>query len=385
MARLMDLEGILRGRELPPGVLLRGLPPPALRADHLVRQVMALANSDLGGQRALVFGVESGAGGAMVVAGLEPADVALLGAHRDACVAHIEPALDLTLVTGTGGGRTVAALVLGDCTDPPYVIGERAPSPLRAGECWLFDTNRMRYASRADLDAMYATRRQRRAPPVLVGLGDDPGCELLEVVIPAVGAPPSRMAAAKLRAAIAARRSAAAVIGHDDSRLARLAHARIFGADAPYRPEGIDTLVRALRAVPESFRDADRHYRLEQCAVRLDLNVLNRGATPLAGAVLELLVPAVAGLDVVSQPCPAPGQPPPDDAYPEVRRERSRYRVRSALGTLDPGVPTAAFATPLRLLAGTELAGRKVALRYTLTAVGLNPPREGRVRLRFRR
>jgi hypothetical protein len=243
----------------------------------------------------------------------------------------------------------------------------------------------MRYASRADLDAMYATRRQRRAPLVLVGLGDDPGCELLEVVIPPAGRLPSRSAAAKLRAAIAARRSAAAVIGHDDSRLARLAHARIFGADAPYRPEGIDTLVRALRAVPESFRDADRHYRLEQCAVRLDLSILNRSATPLAGAVLELLVPVVAGLDVVTVPCPAPGESPPDEAYPEVRREPGRYRVRSVLGTLDPEIPIAAFATPLRLLADPGLDGQKIALRYTLTAEGLHPPREGRVRLRFRR
>ena len=144
VCRPMDFELLSRRETLPAGILLRGVPAPAARQDHVVRQVMALANADLTGPRALVFGIEPGAAGALAVSGLTEADVTLLESHRSACVAAVEPALDLALVRGVLGGRTVAALELGHCANPPYVLGERALAPLRAGECWLFDAHGLR-------------------------------------------------------------------------------------------------------------------------------------------------------------------------------------------------------------------------------------------------
>jgi hypothetical protein len=256
---------------------------------------------------------------------------------------------------------------------------------LRAGECWLFDAQGMRPASRADLDDMYATRRQRRGEAVLVGIGEDPRCELLDVKVPDASMPPSRAAALKLKSAIAAKETAAAIMGREDTDMARLAHARIFGADMPFRQRGLDTLVRALEAVPDDYREADLHYRFERQAIHLNFCILNGRAQALTGAAIEVTLPAVAGLAVASRLYPPPGETATEDRpYPEVRRGRDCFRVRCSLGELLPGHPSRVFATPLRVAVDRSLLGQKIAIRYSLVADDLESPRRGRLRVRFR-
>ena len=55
---MSELAELLSHQPLPGGVLLRGLPVADGREDHLIRQVMALANSDSASSRCLVFGAE---------------------------------------------------------------------------------------------------------------------------------------------------------------------------------------------------------------------------------------------------------------------------------------------------------------------------------------
>ncbi len=232
---------------------------------------------------------------------------------------------------------------------------------------------------------MYATRRQRREQPVQVGIGEDPCCEIADLKIPAVSMLPSCAAALKLKSAIAARKTAAAVMGRDDTAMARLAHARIFGAEAPFRQHGLDTLRRAMETAPDDYREADLHHRFEQQAILLDFCVLNARAETLAGVVIEFILPALAGLEVASRVYPRPGETiAAAQKYPEVHRDPDCFRIRSCLGVLSPGCVARAFATPLRLAVDRKLIGQKIAIRYSLVAQGLDPPRAGRLRVRFR-
>ena len=382
---MLAIEELLHHQPLPGGVLLRGIPAADGREDHLIRQVMALANADLAENRCLVFGVEHGVGGTVAVVGLSDEDLARLETQRQACLDTIEPALDLALVTEQVSGQTVAALMIGNCSNPPYVAGEGAAAPLRAGECWLFDAQGLRPASRADLDGMYATRRHRRQPLAIVGIGEDPSCDFLEVKVPDAPNPPSRAATLKLQSAITAKKAAAAIIGRDDTGMARLAHARIFGADMPFRKRGLDTLVRALRAVPDDYLEADLHYRFEERAVQLNFSIRNCSAQALQGASLEFKLPVLKGLAVATRLYPGPGDVALDDPlYPEVHTGPDCIRVRYAMGEVAAGITAAVFATPLRLAVDRMLIGQKIAIYYSLAADGLEVPLRGRLRLRFR-
>jgi hypothetical protein len=382
---MSDLAELLRQQPLPAGVLLRGLPVADGRETNLIRQVMALANSESAGSRCLVFGVEQGAAGTVAVIGLCDADVARLNEQRGLCMDAIEPALDLRVVTAVIAGRTVAALLLDSWSNPPYVAGSASPGDLRAGECWLFDAQGLRPAARADLDDMYATRRQRREQVVLVGIGDDPRSEILEVRVPDTSKLPSRVATRKLSAAVKARAIAAAIVGRDDTAMARLAHLRIFGADEPFRQDGPTTLKRALKEVPDEYREADLYYRFEERAVRVNLALMSNCDEALRSAVLEVTFPVVPGLEIATGPYrPSGPSAEVERGYPDVRREKDCIQVRATLGRLAPGSTLQAFRTPLRLAVDRSLVGQKIALRYTLAAEGLLPPRQGRLRIRFR-
>ncbi len=384
-APMSELAELLSHQPLPGGVLLRGLPVADGREDHLIRQVMALANSDSASSRCLVFGAEQGAAGTVAVIGLCDADVARLTAQLRLCINAIEPALDVRVVTAVVTGKTVAALVIDNSSNPPYVAGPASPGDLRAGECWLFDEQGLRPAARADLDNMYATRRQRQQQIVLIGIGDDPRNEILEVQVPDNSKLPSRVATLKLSAAVKAQAIAAAIVGRDDTAMARLAHLRIFGADEPFRQDGPTTLKRALKEVPDEYREADLYYRFEERAVRMNLSVMNNCAEVLRSAILDLTFPVVAGLEFATQLCGPSGQSSNmKRAYPEVRQEKDCIRVRASLGDLAPGSTTRAFPAALRLAVDRSLVGQKIALRYILDAEGLLAPRQGRLRIKLR-
>jgi hypothetical protein len=344
---------------------------------------MALANADLSGNRCLLFGVEQGPGGVPSLIGVGEADCRRLRAQLELCRDGIEPPLDLELVTCDTRGRLVAALVIVNCGNPPYVAGDGAPAPLRVGECWLFDAQGMRPATRADLDGMYATRRRRRQL-VRVGIGEDPQCDLLEVRVPDASRLPSQAAAMKLQSAIAAKRAAAEVMGSDDTDIERLTHARIYGADVPFRHNGLDTLRRALRSVADDYGEADLHYRFEERAVRVNFCVMNAGTDALSDAAIEITIPAVPGLAVATDLyLPAGESATAAAAYPDVRRKADCYLARSSLGELRPGRLINAFATPLRVAVDRRLVGQKVAVHYSLVAADLKSPCRGRLRLKF--
>jgi len=374
MTRLGDL---LKIKPVPAGIVLQRLAFGTSEEDMLVRQVIALANADVSGPRCLIFGAERNAAGRVSVCGIPTDDVQQVERQRLTCLDAIEPAPDLRLVTGKLAGRQLVALVLEDCRNPPYLASGRGPAALRAGECWLAHAHGMRTATRSDLDLMYARRKPLQDQQILVGLGTDPLCRTGELPVPRANSAPSRIASRKLRSAIAARKTVSSVMGHDDTALARLVDARIFGADFPHKQQGMNTLVMSLRAVADDYRNEDLRYRFEEAAARLNLCIRNDSAQPLRDAVIEVTLPLARGLEVAEQFF---GPAEEQRFYPEVFRKGNVICARAPLGTLLPGRATTAFGTALRLSIDERLIGRKVAVHYVLTASNLAQAVQGRLK-----
>ncbi len=382
---MIDITKLLVSGAVPPGLVLRPLPAGAGQEWHLVRQVQALANAAIEGQRGIVFGVEHGAGGQPVVVGLSSEQCVAIERQRDLIATALDPAPVLTLVLAEIGSQRVMALLLTDNDNPPYVTNAEAPAPLRVGECWLFADNVLRAATRSDLDAMYATRRQRRGPLILVGLGDDPRCESLDLRVPDYGAPPSVTFASKLQAAIAARQTVAAEMGREDTAMARLVDARVFGPDARYDARGLETLRQSLLTAPADHREADLYHRCERAAVQLNLSLCAAGDRPLQQVTIELTVPELPGFAVVPRLVAPPGVVADQRGYPEVQPGKGCVKVRSTLRELQPGRTVAAFRMPLRLAVTPAFAGQKIAIRYALAADQRPIRQDGRLRIRFSR
>jgi hypothetical protein len=382
----MEFEELLRLHT--PGIGFRAATRLGDDAAQLLREYIGLANGEFDGPRGIVFGAECGQDGHLYVFGLDDQPLAEIQELHKLLAEAIEPQPEFDLRTGDIGGRRIAALLIRSFGDPPYIAGDHAPSPMRRGECWVKEGDCLREAHRSDLDRMYAGKVSRGSRQVQVGLGDDPTRTVLEVDVPAPGPMPSETAMAKLREALAARKAAAAMMARDDSRLARLDHARIYGADVPYEQRDVSTLVQALGSAREDYREADLHCRFETRAVRLNFAIRNQSDEALPGAAFEATLPLAAGIAVASRLYSSPdGTSVAGDGngYPEVRTERDCIRVRTSLGSLPRGAIVPAFGNALRLSIDPRLRGQKMAVRYTLVAQDLAEPLRGRLKVKFSR
>jgi hypothetical protein len=311
--------------------------------------------------------------------------VALLGRELSGM---IEPHLAVTTVVTEIQGRRIAAFEISGCANPPYVLCNAVAAELRTGACWVQDEDGLRPARRADLDRMY--QRRGKSAAVTVGLGEDPDCQQWCMNVPDTSDPPSRRAQRKLTLAIDAKKTAAKLNCDEDTAMARLAHARIFGIDEPYIKRGIETLVQSYNASTDEFRDEDEFYFCEQQAVKLNFAIRNLQVMPLEDASLELILPSVRNFLVSERLYRSPSDPGSLVeqrlmGYPDVQLLDDAVRVQADLGRLEPGRSQTVFETSLRVAVSPSMRGRKVAIKFRLSAKGLEDPVSGRLKIIFNR
>jgi len=276
----MLLEKILNHPADAPNVIFRAHVYGVDKQEDLVRQVMALANLTHVETRYIVFGIERKHGCDDVI-GLTEEDLQAIKIQNRLLAKVIEPEIQLIPIFTTVRGKTVGALEISACDNPPYVVKDDMSDRLRRGECWVVGDSGMRPAVRQDLDRMYAQKSNSASSHITVGLGEDLGCQLMEVQIPDRSGLPSREAGKKLRQAIQSKRSTRKMLGTDDTAIARLVHARIHGPDLPFNPSGTQTLIQGFHRSKEEYREADEYYLYEECAVKLNLVIRNDSSLPL--------------------------------------------------------------------------------------------------------
>lgn len=386
---VMLLEKILAQAPDAPSLLLRRDVYAEDDYPALIRDVLAAANADAGSTRHVLFGVQA-MGGRIHVHGLESDALDRFQELSRGLAELIEPDIQLTPILAEAHGKPVAALQVSGCANPPYTLRKGVAEDMRTGACWVQAGGDLRPARRADLERIYARRAAVPAVPVEIGLNQDPGCLQIQLDVPDTYRPPSQRARAKLLSAINANKAAAGMLGGEDTGLARLAHARIFGADEPFVRRGVDTLVEQYNCTTDEYSDADNYYYYEQQAVKLDFTVRNNEPDALDGVEVELNLPQVPGFQVAERLYFDPAGEGSEiesrlAGYPEVDKGVGRATVNVKLGSLAPGVAQPLFEKRLRLHVGPEMCGMKVAIKYQLTASGLAKPIRGRLKLVFRK
>lgn len=384
----MLLEPLLDQPADSPHILFRLEPYGSPRREQLIRDIIGLANAAFDVPRYIVFGAD-GHTGSPGRRGLSEAELETVKADVREASRLIEPELQLAPVYSRIEGKFFAAVEIHACDNPPYVVKEDFSRRLRRGECWVRTGVHSRPVKRADLDRMYAQKAAVSKPKVQVGLSGDPAREVLELDMPDTGSPPSLQAMEKLRQSIEAKQ-AARQLNRDDTDVARLVHTRLYGADQPFVPRGMDTLVDGLSSVEDEYREADLYYFYEQQAIKLNLTVSNGCDHALEGAAIELSIPRTEDFDVAEHLVAGPAATASNlekelAGYPQVHKKGNVITVRASLGDIPPGARLPVFECPLRLAVGPKMKGQKVAIRYALVAQGLGMPCRGRLKLKFRR
>ena len=173
--------------------------------------------------------------------------------------------------------------------------------------------------------------------------------------------------------------------------MARLTHARLFGADDPYVDRSPDQLVQEMQELRHKFREQDGHFLYESRSERVQIVVYNQGDEPIIDASLSLVMPNHNEFYVADTLPRVPSKDgfadrTPDEiaAYPSVVLSDDSVQVTCKIGDIPVSEPVDVFISPLRVCAGADLKGKRFGIRYSLHGQNLRSPASGKLRLLFR-
>jgi hypothetical protein len=145
-----------------------------------------------------------------------------------------------------------------------------------------------------------------------------------------------------------------------------------------------------MREIRQHYRNQDEHYLFEQNSEELQFVVYNQGEDVIHDASLSLVMPNHAAFYVANrlpklfQDENFVDRTPAEQAdYPSVSLSDDSIQVSGKLGDIESGELMEIFATPLRICAGSDLAGRRFGVQYSLFAKNLRAPARGKLRLLF--
>ena len=355
-----------------------------------LRDVLAIANASIDGNRYIIAGVDFDAKGRRRVAAVDDSDFSGKPAYESLANEHIEPPIRIRYQPVTVDGEQVGVFEIGDCQDRPYMMRVDHSELLRRGDAYMRVNDSAVKMGRRQLQSLFEKqfRDSVSATSVEIGFPGDIIHKDLRVKTRNLSKRPSAVAGAKLSQLLEARSPEHGAT--TNSMLARLTHARLFGSDEPYENKSTDVIVSELRQIKDQYYDHDQDYLFEKNRDELQLVVLNHSDEALRSAALTLVMPKHEAFNIAAELplLPQDGgfvdrSPAEQSAYPVVNLRDEAVHVAVDLGDIEPEQPIEAFALPLRICVDDDLKGRRVGIQYTLTARNLRAPAKGKLRLLF--
>lgn len=164
------------------------------------------------------------------------------------------------------------------------------------------------------------------------------------------------------------------MLGRTETQLARLMHARLFGADAVYESHGEESLRARIVGTAAEYADADAHYEFELRAHPLRVLISNGNDAVLHAVRVTLTLPRIDGVSVAERRYPASDAPPTDEGYPLVHAKRRTIEIRADVDVVTRNSTVPAFRHAPRLCVREAAAGRTIPLDYALHARELREP-----------
>jgi hypothetical protein len=355
-----------------------------------LRDVLALANASVEGNRYIVVGVDLDEKGRKRTQPVRTEDFSGKPSYQSLANEFIEPPVRIRYKPVSIDGTRIGVFEIGDCQDRPYMMRVDYSETLRRGDAYKRVNNAVIKMGRRQLMELFEDkfRDSVSAGDIEVGFPGEiihkdlaiPTCDLSQM--------PSALASNKLQEMLNVR----SMSGNSGSTtmVARLTHARLFGAADPYVERSPEDIMVELNQIRSKYRDQDNHFLFHECAERLQLVVYNQGEDPIIDASLSLALPNHNSFYVADK---LPKRPThnsfvdrtPDEIanYPTVTLKDDAVNITAKIGDIAPGEPVEIFLSPLLLCVGDELSGRRFGIRYALHGQNLRAPAKGQLKLRF--
>jgi hypothetical protein len=355
-----------------------------------LRDVLALANASIHGNRYIVTGLSLDEKGQKRAHSIDPDDFSGDPPYQSIVADYIEPPLRITYRSLTLQGKRVGVYEIGDCQDRPYMMRIDHSELLRRGDAYIRMNDTVVKMGRRQLQDLFA-RKFREAIPadnIEIGFPGEIIHKNLQIETADLSQLPSTLASAKLKQLMdiqeRVKNSGSTTV------MARLTHARLFGSDSPYEDRNAEELADEMSQIKQKHESEDQHFLFESKMKNLQLVVLNQGEEPVEDAALTLVMPNHDSFHIA---CQLPKRPKDDafvdrsaaekSTYPSVNIKDDAVHVSNNLGEIPTGALVQVFEAPLRICVGSDLRGRKLGIKYSLFGSNLQRPAKGKLRLLF--
>jgi hypothetical protein len=353
--------------------------------------VLALANASVEGNRYIVIGVHFDPKGRKCAVPVDAEDFSGKPSYQALANEYIEPPIRIRYKPVSLSGTRVGVFEIGDCQDRPYMMRIDYSEKLRRGDAYKRVKNATIKMGRRQLQELFEQkfRDSVSAGDIEVGFPGEiihkecvmPTCDLSQM--------PSALALRKLEQMLKIRN--ASTNSGSTTMVARLTHARLYGAEDPYVDRSPEDIMVELGQIRDKYRDEDNHYLFNERVQELQMVVYNQGEEPINDASLTVALPNHNAF-YVADTLPKRllherfvNRTPDEIAlFPSVMLKDDSVQVTSKIGDIPAGEPVELFGSPLLLCIGNELRGRRFGIRYALHGQNLRVPAKGQLKLLFR-
>jgi hypothetical protein len=356
-----------------------------------LRDVLSLANASVDGPRYIIVGADFDSKGQKILQSIGAEDFSGKPSYQALANEYIEPPLRIRYKPVSIDGARMGVFEIGDSQDRPYMMRIDYSETLRRGDAYVRFNQSVMKLGRRQLAELFERKFRDSVSPGDIEVGF-PGeiihkdllldsCDLSHL--------PSAEASKKLNQLIDI--GAKSQSTGSTTLMARLTHARLFGADDPYVDRSPEEIMQEMKDLRIKYRDQDCHFLYESHAERVQMVIYNQGKEPIIDASLSLVMPNHNAFYVADTLPKVPrhnayADRTPDEiaAYPSVTLKDDSVQITSKIGDIPVGEPVDVFVSPLRMCVGKDLAGKRFGIRYALHGQNLRSPAKGKLRLLFK-
>ena len=356
-----------------------------------LRDVLSLANAAVDGPRYIIIGADFDSKGRKVLHTIEAEDFSGKPSYQSLANEYIEPPIRIRYKPVNIDGKRLGVFEVSDCQDRPYMMRIDYSEKLRRGDAYIRSNESIMKMGRRQLSELFEQkfRDSVSAGDIEIGFPGEIIHKDLSINCCELSQLPSAEASKKLDQLINIQRKSRNT--GSTTVMARLTHARLFGADDPYVSRSPDELMEEMNQLRRKYVDQDSHFLFESRAERVQMVVYNQGEEPIVDASLSLIMPNHNDFYIADRLPKVPrkngfADRTPDEiaAYPSVALKDDSVQVTSKIGDIPVGEPVDVFVSPLRVCVGKDLTGKRFGIRYSLHGQNLRAPAKGKLRLLFR-
>ena len=355
-----------------------------------LRDVLALANASVEGNRYIVVGVDFDDKGRKRTHAVDADDFSGKPSYQSLANEFIEPPIRIRYTPVSFDGIRIGVFEIGDCQDRPYMMRADFSEKLRRGDAYMRVKNAPVKMGRRQLMELFERkfRDSVSAGDIEVGF---PG-EIIhkELALPTcdLSSMPSALASAKLEEMLNIRNIS--TNSGSTTMVARLTHARLYGTEDPYVDRSLEDILLELNQIRSRYRHQDDHFLFDERSQELQLVVYNQGQEPIIDASVSIALPNHNAFYVADR---LPKRPvndryvdrTPDEiaSYPAVTLKDDSVHVTAKIGDIPAGEPIEIFTSPLLMCIGADLKSRRFGIRYAVHGQNLRAPAKGQLKLTF--